>query len=101
MVRKISLIIITMLYISFNGLCYAQSEGGRIESEPIATSMTIRGSSIHIQHATGSVLEIFSLTGSKVATYKIDNDDKQIDLSLRKGCYIIKLGQTVRKITIP
>lgn len=101
MVKKISFIIIALFFMGMNGLCYAQTEGERIENELTATTITVRGTNIHIQHATGKVLEIFSLTGSKVATYKIDNDDKQIDLSLRKGCYIIKLGQTVRKITIP
>ena len=51
-------------------------------------------------HAEGSLLEIFSLTGSKLSTIKIDSDVKTIDLNLRKGCYILKVGNMVRKISV-
>ena len=31
---------------------------------------------------------------------RIDSYDKVIDLNLSKGCYIVKVGKTARKISI-
>ncbi len=70
-----------------------------IETEQQAISITVTESSIHIKNAEKMVLEIYNLAGVKVSTQRIDSADKKIDLDhLPKGCYIIKVGKTVRKI---
>jgi hypothetical protein len=46
------------------------------------------------------VLEVVSLTGRAVATYKIESPSQRIELNLTKGCYILKVGKTVRKVTL-
>ena len=43
---------------------------------------------------------VFNLTGTKVATIRIDSGDKTFALNLSKGCYLIKVGKVVRKISI-
>ena len=60
--------------------------------------ITVAGNTIHVTHAAGQKLEIFDVAGVCVATLRIDSDDKTINLN--KGCYIIKVGKVVRKVSV-
>ena len=62
--------------------------------------LTIKDGNVHIVGANGEVMEIFNLTGAKVATIRIDSADKSFALNLPKGCYLIKVGKVVRKISV-
>ena len=55
---------------------------------------------VSIQGASGMTLEVVSLTGRAVAQYKIDGPSQRVELNLPKGCYILKVGKVVRKITL-
>lgn len=57
------------------------------------------GRDIRIRGAEGTVANIYSVTGRKVGSYNIDSPDKRITMP-EKGCYIIKIGKVVRKVTI-
>ena len=56
--------------------------------------------SVTVQEAQGLVLEVVSLTGKAIASYKIETPSQHIELNLPKGCYILKVGKTVRKVTL-
>ena len=56
--------------------------------------------SLHITGGQGQVLEIYNVAGVRVMTARIDSYDKVIDINLSKGCYIVKVGKTARKISI-
>lgn len=75
-----------------------QSDEPQMEVE--AMSMNIQGNRVHIINAEGKTLEIYNLTGLRVSVIRIDSNDKQIALTLSRGCYILKVGKLVRKITI-
>ena len=68
--------------------------------EEQAPVMALEGNSVNVSGATGLMLEIFSLTGRVVALYRIETPAQCIELNLPKGCYILKVGKTVRKITV-
>lgn len=55
---------------------------------------------VTVQGGNGLVLDVVSLTGRAVASYKIENPSQRIELNLPKGCYILKVGKTVRKVTL-
>lgn len=88
------------MLLNTSGVCWAQDEGNEPELEQSATSIIIKGSNITVCNANGCILEIFSLTGTKIATVKIDSDEKTFDLSLKKGCYILKVNNVARKVSI-
>jgi hypothetical protein len=71
-----------------------------IEAEMEAVTLTIQDNKAHITNADGKTLEIYNLTGVRVARIRIDSNDKQIALNLTRGCYIMKVGKVVRKVTI-
>ena len=65
-------------------------------TENLQITINVNGS-----NASGKILEIYNITGVKIASYKIDSSDKTISLGhLSKSCYILKIGNIVRKISI-
>lgn len=76
-------------------------EAEQMMSEDIGeVNFTIKDRTIHIQNAQGAVLEIFNVTGVKVASYRIDSMSATFSLNLGKGCYIIRIGKLTRKIAL-
>lgn len=63
-------------------------------------TLTVSGNSVQVSGAQGMVLEVVSLTGRQVASIKIDTPAQRVELNLPKGCYILKVGKVVRKITL-
>lgn len=63
-------------------------------------SISVSESTLHVTGASGNVLNIYNLTGVCVLSFKVEGPDKHYELNLPKGCYIIKVGKVVRKISI-
>jgi hypothetical protein len=63
-------------------------------------SINISGSVLTITGANGQMLQIYNVAGVRVMNVKVEGDEKRYDLSLPKGCYIVKVGKYVRKISI-
>lgn len=78
----------------------AQTEQGGIEMSMGGITLSIAQNNVHISGANGETMEIFNLTGARVASIKIDSNDKSFALNLTKGCYLVKVGKIVRKISI-
>lgn len=57
-------------------------------------------STLRITNANGMMLTIYNVAGVRVHAVKIEGMDKHIDINLPKGCYIVKVGKVVRKISI-
>lgn len=83
---------------SFANNAFTDAEPSEMTTARPDVSISVDGRNIRIQNAQGKVIEIFSITGKKVATFKIDTSDKTITLNANKGCYIAKLGGITRKI---
>lgn len=70
-----------------------------IEQEHQVSVAVIDGS-LRISGAMGQTVYIYNVTGVQVKVVKVDSTDKQYELNLPKGCYIVKVGNIVRKIYI-
>lgn len=56
---------------------------------------------IHVENAPiGSILEIYSVVGIKVAEIELKQSSGDYTVNIAKGYYIIRIGETVRKIAI-
>ena len=63
--------------------------------------VNVNQSTLTVTGANGMVLEVVSLTGRPVASIKIDSPAQRVELNnIPKGCYILKIGKVVRKVTI-
>ena len=70
------------------------------EQEFNTISISISGNVLRVEGADNETLYIYNVVGVRVMSIKIDGQDKRYSLSLPKGCYIIKVGKVVRKISI-
>lgn len=71
-----------------------------IDNDFQSVSISVSESVLHVAGANGQTLEIFNVAGVKVMSIKVEGQDKKYELNLPKGCYIVKVGKTVRKISI-
>ena len=70
------------------------------QTEEQLPTIGVEDNVVTIQWASGQTLEVVSLTGRAVASYKIESPSQRIELNLPKGCYILKVGKVVRKVTV-
>ena len=63
-------------------------------------NISINGQTVTISGAQGQTLEVISLTGRKLMTVRIDSPAQRIELNVPKGCYILKIGKFVRKVSL-
>ena len=98
--KRIWIIAISMLLLgAVPSIAHMQMEEP-IEAEMETVTLTIQDNKAHITNADGKTLEIYNLTGVRVARIRIEGNDRQIALNLTRGCYIMKVGKVVRKVTI-
>lgn len=62
--------------------------------------ITINQSTLNITGASGLTLEVVSLTGKPVMTVRIESPAQRVELNVPKGCYILKIGKVVRKVSV-
>lgn len=68
-----------------------------VEQQP---QIEIVNNQIHVTGGAGQVLYVYNIAGVCIHTIKIDSNDRTFDITLSKGCYIIKVGKTARKVSI-
>lgn len=63
--------------------------------------ITLNGKHLMVTGANGLTLEVVSFTGKPVMNpVRIDGQVQSVELNLPKGCYLVKVGKVVRKISI-
>lgn len=78
------------------------------DADPVLASMemqqeiqiSLNGTSLRVIGAAGQTLEIYNVTGVRVFCSRIDSADRSFNLNLTRGCYIVRIGKFVRKISI-
>ena len=71
-----------------------------IDNEFQNITISVQESVLHISGANGQVVQIYNVAGVMVKSIKVEGNDRRIELNLNKGCYIVKVGKVVRKISI-
>ena len=64
------------------------------------TNILVSGQSVLVTGGQGQTLEVVSLTGRRVMAVKIETPSQKVELNIPKGCYILKIGKIVRKVSI-
>ena len=100
MIKRLQIIALSLFLAAVPVSLMAETERDDVETELSAVTLSVSGSRVHISGAEGETLEVYNLTGVKVATIRIDSNDKNVLLNLQRGCYILKVGKVVRKISI-
>lgn len=79
---------------------YAMANVAEISAIDNDIEISVSGSVATVTNAQGQTLQIVSLTGKVVASYRIGSPSERIELSVPRGCYILKVGNVVRKISL-
>lgn len=73
----------------------------RVENDFQSITISLVGESVlRVTGAAGQTLSIYNVTGVKVMNIRVDGSDKSYHLNLPQGCYIVKVGNVVRKIAL-
>lgn len=92
--------VISAVLFSMPSATYADTAIEIIDNEFQNVNITVNASTIHVTGANGMTLYIYNVTGVRVMSIKIDGADRYYELNIPKGCYIAKVGKTVKKISI-
>ena len=71
-----------------------------IDQDFQSINISVTGNVLHVTGAENEMLFVYNVTGVRVLAVKVDGSDKRYTLSMPRGCYIIKVGKLVRKISI-
>lgn len=70
-------------------------------STDAALNIVQTGKTLQLQNApVGEKLEVLSIVGVKIIDKKIESTSPTYTLDIPKGYYIVKIGTTVRKISV-
>lgn len=96
----LSILFVALFVVSTPVFALSDAELSTIDASVAEMTITVNGSTVRVTGANGCVLSVYNVAGVRVKTVKIDSADKLYDLDLPKGCYILQVGKTVRKISI-
>lgn len=83
--------------IAASSLLFDPAPAAQVEED---ITLTLEGNVVTVTNAQGKDLQVVSLTGRLLATYHISSPSQRVDLNLSKGCYILKVGKVVRKVSL-
>lgn len=95
-------IIMSLFAVTMPAMTYSPSAelGVADIAETRKIDIEINNSTLKVSGASGLTLEVVSLTGKQVVRVKINNQQQNVELNIPKGCYILKVGNIVRKVSI-
>ena len=71
------------------------------QEQPAPVEITVTDNRIKVENAPiGSKLEIYSVVGIKVKEFDLKQSSGEYVVNIAKGYYIIRIGETVRKVAI-
>ena len=100
MKRLFTLLLASTLLVGMPVAMYAEQAIELIDNDYQNISISVSESVLHITGADGLVMQIYNVAGVRVMSVKVEGPDKRFELNLPKGCYIVKVGKVVRKISI-
>lgn len=98
--RILTIFISALLMIGVPVVSYSFSAIEIVENDFQTIAVSINESTLHVTGANGQTLYIYNVAGVRVMSIKVEGADKFYELNLPKGCYIVKVGKVVRKISI-
>ena len=63
-------------------------------------TISVKDNVLRIFGANGQTVQVYNVAGVCIKNVRIEGDDVHYDINLPKGCYIVKVGKVVRKISI-
>lgn len=98
----LSILAIAMFALSIPSVAMANE--GNIEWADLDVAdinLNYAGGVMHITGASGQVVRIYNVAGVTIKTFRIEGNDKRVNVPLADGIYIVKVGNSfTRKICV-
>ena len=88
-----------LLSVGFAAPVQARAAIDLIDFDTQTISISVVGNVLHVVGAEDEQLAVYNVTGVRVMSVKVDGSDKHYTLNFPKGCYIVKVGNVVRKVS--
>ena len=98
MIKKLLILSLSFMLLNVPSIMAQEIQKTQIENEQLPVTVSVIGSTINVKNAQNLVMEVYDITGKKVAAIRIESNDKTYELSVPRGCYIIKIGSMARKV---
>lgn len=98
--RLLTILFSAALVLGIPTISHAVTAVEIIDNDLQNINISVTESTLHVTGANGQMLFIYNVAGVRVMSIKVEGADKHFELNLPKGCYIVKVGKTVRKISI-
>lgn len=100
--RLLAIFLVTTMILAVPVSTVAVTYCGYAGVEQIDDSIVISVSerSVTITGAQGQTLKVISLTGKEMLSKRIESPSQRVELNVPQGCYILKVGNVVRKVSI-
>ncbi len=98
--KKFFIILLPLAVFCSSLFAMEQQGKEKVELAVRQVTLSVKDNYVRVCGASGKDVEIFNLTGVKVSAIHIGSSDESIVLNLPRGCYILKVGNVVRKISI-
>ena len=103
MARKIlifSFVLISLLSVPVSVNAMETTSNAEEQIDELSINISVSQSTLYVTGASGMTLEVVSLTGRCITVVKIESPAQRVELNIPKGCYILKVGKVVRKVSI-
>ncbi len=100
MKKTLIILLSALLFGATTGTYAHTTEHEEAASFSPAIEITVKGKRIQVSGAAGATMNVYNLTGAKIASFRIGSDHTTLQPNLPKGCYILKIGKVVRKISL-
>ena len=98
MIKKLLILSLSFMLLNVPSIMAQDIQKTQIENEQLPVTVSVVGNTINAKNAQNLVMEVYDITGTKVAAIRIESNDKTYELSVPRGCYIIKIGSMARKV---
>jgi len=102
MQKRLLIFALTLPLMTMTPVVAAASSIEALAAEQVEEQISIQidQQTVSITGAQGQTLQVVSLTGKVIKTIAIESPAQRIELNIPKGCYILKVGKVVRKVSI-
>ena len=102
--KRTLLSILTIAMLALSVPSDAMANEGNIEWADLDVAdinLNYAGGVMHITGASGQMVRIYNVAGITIKTFRVEGNDKRVNLPLADGIYIVKVGNTfTRKICV-
>lgn len=100
LISLFAVVVLAFMPVSVHASAYYLAGVMEMQAEQENIELYYNNGTLQVTGAEGCTLEVVAVTGKRVLSVEIDTPAKKIELNIPKGCYIVRVGKVVRKVSV-